>query len=135
MISACKSTICRSDLFLGSIPDYSDMPLIYAIADVVVVPSVWLEPMGLIVCESMACGKPVIGSNLGGIPEMVIENETGLIFEQGNYQELRQEIEFLISSPSVVIEMGKKARKKVEKEYNSEIVYQKLIEVYERACS
>lgn len=49
----------------------SDMPVVYAASDVTVMPSVWPEPFGLVALESLAAGKPVIASSVGGLPEIV----------------------------------------------------------------
>lgn len=100
-----------------------------------VFPSEWYENAPMTILEAFAYGKPVIGSNIGGIPEMIIENETGLLFNPGNYQELREKINFLLSHPSLIVQMGKNAREKVEKEYNAEIHYERLMGVYTNICS
>lgn len=55
---------------LGAVKD-SDMPCVYAACDVMVVPSVWPEPFGLVALEALAAGKPVIASDVGGLPETV----------------------------------------------------------------
>lgn len=54
---------------------------LYSQVDIVVVPSVWNEPLGMVVAEAFAFGKPVIGSRRGGIPEMIRDGENGLLFE------------------------------------------------------
>lgn len=97
-----------------------------------VIPSEWYENAPMTVLEAFAYGKPVIGSDIGGIPEMVVEGETGLLFKPGDYQELREKIKYLLADPSMITGMGKKARSKVEKEYNEEIHYKRLMEVYEK---
>jgi len=98
-------------------------------------PSEWYENAPMAVLEAFAYGKPVIGSNIGGIPEMVINGETGFLFEPGNHHELREKIKFLLSHPDLVIEMGRRARRKVEQEYNAKLHYERLMEVYEKACA
>ncbi|MEW6417137.1 MAG: glycosyltransferase family 4 protein [Nitrospirota bacterium] len=102
-------------------------------AKFVILPSECYENASLAVLEAFAHSKPVIGANIGGIPEMVIEGETGLLFEPGNHIQLREKIEALLSLPDKIVEMGRKARQKVEKEYNAELHYQRLMEVYEKA--
>ncbi len=61
--------------------------------DFTVVPSIWYEALGMIVVESFSYGIPVIGSRIGGIPEMVEENNNGILFEPGNYNELAEKLE------------------------------------------
>lgn len=99
----------------------------------VVFPSEWYENAPMTILEAFAYGKPVIGSEIGGIPEMVIEGKTGLLFKPCDYNELKEKIKYLLSHPSLITEMGKNARKKVEEEYGSEVHYRKLIEVYKKA--
>jgi glycosyltransferase involved in cell wall biosynthesis len=101
----------------------------------IVIPSEWYENAPMTVVEAFAYGKPVIGANIGGIPEMVSEGETGLLFEPGNQDELREKIIYLLHNPSLIIKMGQKAREKAEREYSEDAHYQKLIEVYKKALS
>jgi len=57
-------------------------------ASFIIVPSEWYENNPMTVVESFSMGKPVIGSNIGGIPELVIENTTGFLFEKGDKESL-----------------------------------------------
>jgi glycosyltransferase involved in cell wall biosynthesis len=97
-----------------------------------VVPSEWYEPFGFTVLESFALGKPVIGANIGGISELVDHGSTGLLFESGNVEDLAEKISHLLDNTNLAVEMGKSARKKVEKIYNEEIHYKKLFKAYEK---
>lgn len=101
----------------------------------IVFPSEWYENAPMTILEAFAYGKPVIGSNIGGIPEMIIDGETGLLFEPGNVNDLSEKIRYLFSAPSLIYEMGLKARKMVEEQYNAELHYQQLMEVYNKALS
>jgi glycosyltransferase involved in cell wall biosynthesis len=65
----------------------------YPQVDVVVVPSLWNEALGMVVAEALAFGKPVIGSRRGGIPEMVRHGENGLLFEPDAPGELQAALE------------------------------------------
>jgi len=112
-----------------------DLKNLFRNATFMVVPSEWYENAPMTILESFAYGKPVIGSDIGGIPEMVRHGETGLLFEMGNAQDLKAKIKEMLQSPSRITEMGQKARKIVEEEYNAELHYQRLKEVYEMACS
>jgi len=98
-----------------------------------VLPSEWYENAPMAVLEAFAYGKPVIGSEIGGIPEMITENENGLLFKPGDFRQLEEKIKYLLSSPSLLAAMGKKARERVEKEYNTSSHYQKLMDVYKKA--
>ena len=97
----------------------------------IVMPSEWYENAGLALLESFASGKPVIGSNIGGIPEFIEHGRDGLLFEPGNVDDLAGKIQFLIDRPGLSTQMGKEARIKVEKQHNPQLHYQRLKEVYE----
>jgi len=101
----------------------------------VMVPSEWYENNPISILEAFALGKPVIGSRIGGIPELVKDGETGLLFESGNSQNLREKIEYLLNHPEDVLRMGKNARQLVEREYNPDLHYKKLMEIYDCAIN
>jgi glycosyltransferase involved in cell wall biosynthesis len=96
-----------------------------------VIPSEWYENNPISVLEVFALGKPVIGARIGGIPELVKDNMTGLIFESGNAKELQEKITTLVKNPDKIRQMGKNSRKYVEEEFNAEVYYQKLMKVYQ----
>ena len=96
-----------------------------------ILPSIWLENLPLTLLESMVFGKPTIGSNIGGIAEIIEDGKTGLLFEQGNIDDLACKINSLLSNPELIVEMGKNARKKVVEKYSSEIHYNKVKGLFE----
>ncbi len=95
-----------------------------------VIPSEWYENNPRTVIEAFALGKPVVGARIGGIPELVKDNERGLCFEPGNVDDLSQKIERMISYHSNRVEIGHNARKFVEEELNSDKHYNQLIKIY-----
>lgn len=101
----------------------------------VVVPSEVYENNPRSIIESFALGKLVVGARIGGIPELVRDNETGLNFDPGNADDLRSKIEFLQDNPDKMVEMGKNARAFVEKELNAKKHYQRLMEIYNQAAA
>ncbi|MBJ7899950.1 MAG: glycosyltransferase [Cyanobacteria bacterium RI_101] len=78
-------------LFAGRIP-HDSLPWHYSAADVCVIPS-YYEPFGLVSIEAIACGTPVIASRVGGLKFSVIPEETGLLVQPRNVEELAQAIE------------------------------------------
>ena len=100
----------------------------------VVVPSEWYENAPISVLEAFALGKPVVGSRIGGIPEMIVDGVNGCLFKPGDMNDLRDKLELIISlSNRHISEMGQAGRQKVEREYNSELHYEKLMDIYHRA--
>jgi len=96
----------------------------------IIVPSICYENMPNVVLESFSLGKPVIGSRIGSIPELVKHEETGLLFEPANSDDLAEKMQWIIEHPKECIKMGKNARKLVENKYNPELHYKKIIDVY-----
>ena len=100
----------------------------------IVLPSEWYENNPLTIIEGFSLGKPAVGARIGGIPELVKDNETGLTFELGNVDDLRAKIILLLKSPADIERMGRNARKMVDEKLNPEIHYEKLMEIYKN-CS
>lgn len=102
-------------------------------ASSVALPSEWYENFPYSILEAFASAKPVIGSRIGGIPELIKDGETGLLFEPSNVEDLANKIQWMIYHPRERQEMGQRARELVEKEYNPELHYKRLMGVYELA--
>ena len=83
-------------------------------ASVIALPSQCYENCPMSILEAMAYGKPVVGSRMGGIPELVVENETGLLFVAGDVAELAARLETLMSNPDLRKRMGVAARSRAE---------------------
>ncbi len=101
----------------------------------VIAPSQWYENCPLSILEAFSFGKLVIASNLGGIPELVKDGKTGFLFEPSNAKDLSEKINLLFENSEKIISMGKSAQEEIEKKYNPEIHYQKLMEIYEKFIS
>lgn len=98
-----------------------------------VLPSECYENNPRSILEAFALGKPVIASRMGGIPELVRDNETGLTFKAGDKLDLKNKILYLIKNIDRFEEMGRKARKFTEENFNPEKHYQKLLNIYQMA--
>jgi glycosyltransferase involved in cell wall biosynthesis len=101
----------------------------------VAVPSECFENSPLTVYEAFAQGKAVIGSRMGGIPELVSEGESGLIFEPGNADDLAEAMRALWNDAGRAIEMGKAARARVESHFGPDVHYEKMMAIYERVTA
>ena len=100
-------------------------------ARAVVLPSEWYENAPMSVLESFALGTPVVGAHIGGIPEMVIEGETGWTFESRNIDELAALLSRLTAMPAVQIEQaGRAARSHVTRNFNREGYLQATLALY-----
>jgi len=101
-------------------------------ANFIVVPSEWYDNSPNIILEAYAHGKPVIGANIGGIPELIINGETGYLFEPRNHEDLLDKIKRLMRNSK---ELGLNGRKYLDEVLNPDDHYQKLIEIYNKVIA
>lgn len=73
-----------------------------------VIPSIWPEPFGQVVVEAMACGKPVVASAVGGIPDIVLDGESGLLIKPNEVSALREALRTLLLDSDRRSQMGKR---------------------------
>jgi glycogen synthase len=120
-----------------------DLISLYTHAAVFVCPSVY-EPFGIINLEAMACGTPVVASAVGGIPEVVVPGESGLLvpFEPisaGNFEpkapeqfsrDLAAAINRLLRDPDTMQAMGRQARARVEQHFSWTSIAQRTLDFY-----
>lgn len=97
----------------------------------VLMPSIWYEPFGLSIIESFALGRPVIGSRMGAIPELVTDGKTGWTFEVGDADGLAKKISSLVTHPDEADRMGAEARRVAETDFGPDAHYRALMRVYE----
>jgi len=100
-----------------------------------IVPSNWFEIFGMINIEAGINGKPVIASNIGGIPEIIEDGVNGLLFEPGNVEQLKDCILKYWNNSELVKKHGKNAYQKVISKYTEEKYYNELLEVYEEVLN
>ena len=93
-------------------------------------PSLWDEPLPRVVLEAYAYGVPVIGSNRGGISEIVESGSTGFIFDPMCAGALEKAIERFMSDPGLACRLGKNALLRSE-EFTPERIVAKYLQVYE----
>lgn len=85
----------------------------YDALDIIVVPSTEPESFGLVATEAMLSKKPVIGSNLGGLVEIIVDDKTGYLFEPKNAHDLEEKIKILLDNPEKIIEFGQNGHQRV----------------------
>ena len=101
----------------------------------IVIPSEWYENAPMSIIEAMAYGKAVLGSNIGGIPEFIEDNHTGMIFNTKDEIDLASKINYLIDQEKQTIEMGKNARIRAEKLYDKTVHYEKIMDLYNQVMN
>jgi len=126
---AGQYNLTGSVTFMGRVA-YDKLINIYNMCDVFVMPSKTTPPdvegFGIVFLEANACGKPVIGTNSGGIPSAIINNKTGLIVHEQDITELSKAITDLLIDTQRAKELGKNGRKRVLNDANWDSTANKL---------
>jgi glycosyltransferase involved in cell wall biosynthesis len=108
------------------------IPDLMANCKFLVVPSEWYETFGLVIYEALACGRPVVGANLGGIPELIPDGLRGRLFQPGDVDSLADAMMSLLGDPSLRDQMGEEGLHFV-REFSPERNYQGILELFRRA--
>jgi len=95
-------------------------------------PSEWYENYSMTVIESLACGTPVVGARIGGIPEQIQDGHNGLLFESGDAAELAEKMQALLDRRELAIDMGRNGRRQVEEVNGPDAHYDQTLRAYER---
>ena len=88
------------------------------------------ETFGVAAVEASACGIPIVATSVGGLPEVIDSEKTGIIVPPKNVQATAIALDRLISDKNLRIEMGKNGRRKVEKNYNWSVNIEQMINLY-----
>ncbi len=111
------------------------LPDRYRTSTVVVVPSVGPESFSIVTAEAMSCGCAVIASDIGGIPELIAHEETGLLTPPGDVQALADALVRLLRQPELARMLGRRARQVVEQRYARGVVAAQMLKVYRHAIA
>lgn len=122
---------CANIEFTGRL-EQKRLEQLIANAMFVVVPSEWFEVFGMVSVEAMSFGKTVVGSDMGGTPEIIEDGKTGLLFKSGKKDDLKSKIAYLFNKPELAITMGKNARETIENEFSSKNYYKDLIDIFNK---
>ena len=114
---------------LGSVAQ-PDLFALYLAADVIVVPSVWPEPLSRVILEAMALGRPVVATRVGGSPEAVEDGVTGLLVPKRDPAALAGAVSDLLLDPERRKKMGEAARRRLATVFDEERLVAQLLAVY-----
>ena len=145
-IEKVKSEIERlkidKHVILAGKKPFMELPRLINSADVFVVPSLWLEHFGQVTIDALSCGVPVVGTNMGGTPEIITPSlsppvslreiggdEVGVLIPPNNPQALAEAVQFLIANPETARKLGKAGRQRVLENYTYEVLANKFLEV------
>lgn len=99
---------------------------------IVVIPSRWDEPFGLVALQAAHLSRPVIASRTGGLPEIIEDQETGLLFEKENTNDLVEKISYLLENPGIAVSFGQAARVQSEEKFCFDRYVNEYDELYNR---
>jgi D-inositol-3-phosphate glycosyltransferase len=119
--------IVNRTIFLGP-QQQSLLPLFYASAEMCVLPSRH-ESFGMVALEAMACGKPVVASNVGGLAFSVVNNETGVLVPEGDPVALAMSLSYLLDHPELTRELGRKAAQRALN-FRWSIIADRILDLY-----
>lgn len=118
-------------LFLGKQDNVEEL---YSISDLMLLLSE-KESFGLVALEAMACGVPCIGTNIGGLPEVIIDGETGFICELGNIQEIAKKALYILKNPSIHSQFSEQSMMMVKERFRAELIVQQYEDLYNEILS
>ncbi len=123
--------IDKQVVFAGYLQDVHDL---IAYFDIFVLPSLH-EALPLVSAEAMAMKKPIIGTNVGGIPEQVLDGVTGFIVPPKDPTSLSQSIDKLISDPELMTEFGKQGYHRYQEKFALAVMVQATVDIYEKVMA
>jgi len=119
--------------FLGHFGDDTDFLIkFYSRANVFVAPSVWDEPLGLVILEAMACETPVVVTRKGGIPLAVKDGQNGFFIRPRNSQDMAEKINMLFDNEPLRLKMAKRAREIAVKKFSWEMIAHRFENIYQK---
>lgn len=110
--------------------ELNEMPLVYNGADIFVMAS-QMESFGLVYAEAMACGLPTIGTSVGGVPEIIINNTTGFLVAPDNPLELEKKIEILLHDEKRREKMSKAGMYRIQNRFNVKKSIDRLLGIFQ----
>lgn len=110
---------------------HTDLVKLYTSSDIFVYPSIFPEPFGMSILEAMACGLPVIGTNVGGIPDIIKHGTNGYLIKENSPNEISKSILFLISNPDILNGIAAEAVKTIDEKFQWKIIAQNILREYQ----
>jgi glycosyltransferase involved in cell wall biosynthesis len=134
-MNATWSTDGPSNVRFRGLVAREGMPAVYRGARFVVAPSTRFDMCPMVILEAMGHGLPVIASRTGGLPELVKDGVTGLLFDPGNTKDLAEKISALWADPGGCEALGHAAIDRARREFAEGVYFHRLIAIYQRAIT
>ena len=116
--------------FLGYVPDQK-LPNLYAASDIFILPAIY-ENFPFAILEAQSTGLPVISTKVGGISELLSNNENGFLIEPRDQAQLTQRVLALLNDPQLAKEMGEHGRKLIEERFDWHFITTQVIALYQK---
>ncbi|MHA1381255.1 MAG: glycosyltransferase family 4 protein [Candidatus Helarchaeota archaeon] len=126
-----KQGVEKHVIFCGFIPR-ENLPTFYNLCDIFLLPSRRYEGFPFVLAEAMACSKPIIASNIGGIPSVIDDGISGILVPPGDVNALTEKIILVLKNKELAKELAKNAREKTVREFSQEKMVSKTIGVFEK---
>ncbi|MEF8873954.1 MAG: glycosyltransferase family 4 protein [Candidatus Thermoplasmatota archaeon] len=115
-------------MFLGKV-EHEDISSIYERSDIVVVPSVWPEPLSRVLLEAAHFGTPILATDVGGSPEVIKDGYNGLLFKP-EVEDLSMKLKEILEDEDKIQEMGRNMEKYYEENLSKSTVVDRILETY-----
>ncbi|MBM3302351.1 MAG: glycosyltransferase family 4 protein, partial [Deltaproteobacteria bacterium] len=99
------------------------LPELYRGSDMAFIPSIWREPQGIVAIEALACGLPVVASNVGGLKEIFTDKKHGFLVTPGDVEQAVKALCTLRDDPALRERMGNEGRRYCSETYNWDTVF------------
>lgn len=127
----CRELGIEEQVEFSGFVEYIHMPDKYSNADLFILPS-RRESFGLVLAEAMAAGLPVVSTQVGAIPEVVKDGETGILVPPENPEALATAVNKLLNNHQLMQEMGTKGRERVANHFTWDKVAERVLEIYQQ---
>ena len=135
LVKLCDDLDLKNNVIFVGYIDNADLPKYYASSDVFVLPSIETkggdtEGLGVVLLEAMACGTPVIGSNIGGITDIIIDNNTGFLTQPENAEDIAEKIIELLSNKGVRQVVSDNGLITIQENFSWDVITDEFLESY-----
>ncbi len=128
---SCELGLARRVTFPGWV-DPTEVPALINSASLVVMPSRWQEAFGLVSLQAAQMARPVVATRVGGIPEVVVDGETGLLVDNEDVDGMAMAITALLANPARMQSMGERARQRAMAQFGFAAYVARHLELFQR---
>jgi glycosyltransferase involved in cell wall biosynthesis len=117
------------------VPFRNDVNNVINALDIITVPSTWEEPCSAVIQQAMAMSKPVIGTKVGGTPEMIVDGETGLLALPNNAEQLANAMRTLVLDTTLRLKQGEAGADRVRELFTLQRMTSRIEDIYRAELS